>query len=54
MQWMGLDVSNQRDCPVNNVGFNIEKGFCYFYYFVFTIPSLGKISGETLMKLEVM
>ena len=49
---MGLDVSNQRDCPVNNVGFNIESFLLFLFcsYDLFTwnnsqLISQAKISG---------
>ena len=54
---MGLDVSNQRDCPVNNVGYNLEKFLLFIFcsYDPFTWKNLqliyqAKISGEMQLK----
>ena len=58
---MGLDVSNQRDCPVNNVGFNIESFLLFLFcsYDLFTWKNLqliyqAKISGEMQLKFKVI
>ena len=58
---MELDVSNQRDCPVNNVGFYIESFLLFLFcsYDLFTWKNLqliykAKISGEMQLKFEVI